>query len=50
MKKKDEVKHLNISGSFQVINEERKDHLDEVEDRYKLDDESMYYARQFMED
>ncbi|WP_456275302.1 hypothetical protein [Bacillus sp. AK128] len=50
MKKKDEEKHINVSGSFQIVNEERREELDDAENRYGLDEESLYYARQFMED
>jgi hypothetical protein len=50
MKNKKEEKNINISGSFQVINEERREDLDEAQNRNELDEESLYYARQFMED
>jgi hypothetical protein len=50
MVKKNEDKHLNISGSFQVVDETRREDLDEIQQRYGLDEESLYYARQFMED
>jgi hypothetical protein len=50
MKKNNEEKHINVSGSFQVIDEERREDLEDVQNRYGLDEESLYYARQFMED
>ncbi|WP_246939422.1 hypothetical protein [Bacillus pinisoli] len=50
MKKKNEQSHLNVSGSFQIMNENRKEDLEDVKSRYDLDEESLYYARQFMED
>jgi hypothetical protein len=50
MKKKKEEPHVNISGSFQVIDETRREDLEEIKQRYGLDEESLYYARQFMED
>lgn len=50
MKKKAEEKHANISGSFQVVNEDRREDLEEIKEKYGLDEESLYYARQFMED
>ncbi|MBM7663051.1 hypothetical protein JOC85_003877 [Bacillus mesophilus] len=50
MKKNEEEKHINVSGSFQVIDEERREELEDVQNRYGLDEESLYYARQFMED
>ena len=45
--KEEEV--LNVSGSFQVVEDERKDALKKSKDQ-QLDEESMYYARIFMED
>ncbi|MFD1737089.1 hypothetical protein ACFSCX_11050 [Bacillus salitolerans] len=48
MEEKD--KTHNISGSFQVIEESRREQLDAIKDKYGLDEESLYYARQFMED
>ncbi|MFZ3587726.1 hypothetical protein ACOI1C_00320 [Bacillus sp. DJP31] len=54
MKDKKEEKHeeihSNISGSFQVVNKDRREDLDEIKEKYGLDEESLYYARQFMED
>jgi len=41
---------LNISGTFQQADEKRKKDLKDVEKNPKLDDESLYYARLFMED
>lgn len=50
MKEKLEAKVPNVSGSFQIINNERKKELKEIESEDQLDDESIYYARIFMED
>ncbi len=50
MKEKNEEKHANISGSFQVVDKERREDLEEIKGKYGLDEESLYYARQFMED
>jgi hypothetical protein len=50
MDKDQKEKNLNISGSFQVVDESRREDLDEVKEKYGLDEETLYYARQFMED
>lgn len=50
MDKKQRKEVPNVSGSFQVSSEEQQKSLKEVKDNNKLDDESMYYARLFMED
>jgi hypothetical protein len=50
MAKNKKEKNLNVSGSFQVIDESRREDLEEVKEKYGLDDETLYYARQFMED
>lgn len=39
----------NVSGSFQIVENKRKEDLEEAQ-RKGLDEESMYYARLFMED
>ncbi|MCA1029717.1 hypothetical protein LCL95_01570 [Bacillus timonensis] len=50
MNKKQENHVPNVSGSFQIVENERKEEIEEVTNDEKLDKESMYYARQFMED
>lgn len=40
----------NVSGSFQVSSSKQQEGVKEVEAEKKLDEESMYYARLFMED
>lgn len=40
----------NVSGSFQVSSEKQQKDIEEVEAENQLDEESMYYARLFMED
>jgi hypothetical protein len=50
MSKDEKNKNLNISGSFQVVDESRREDPEEVKEKYGLDDETLYYARQFMED
>ncbi|WP_164525482.1 hypothetical protein [Siminovitchia acidinfaciens] len=40
----------NVSGSFQVIEDDRKEGIDELRKDNKLDEESEYYARIYMED
>ncbi len=44
-------KTRNVSGSFQVVNDSRKKDIAEMDMKNdELDEESMYYARLFMED
>ena len=41
----------NVSGSFQVIDDSRKEDLAEMDNRTEeLDEKSLYYARLFMEE
>ncbi|MBU8878644.1 hypothetical protein BGM26_06530 [Bacillus sp. FJAT-29790] len=40
----------NVSGTYQVASEEQKISLDEMLKNGELDQESMYYARVFMEE
>jgi hypothetical protein len=40
----------NVSGSFQVIADDRKELVEELRKDNKLDEETEYYARIFMED
>lgn len=47
-KKKEETP--NISGSFQMADDDRKEDLKKVRKDNKLDEETEYYARIFMED
>lgn len=47
---KNKGKAPNVSGSFQVIEDDRKDTIEELRKDNKLDEESEYYARIFMED
>jgi hypothetical protein len=44
-------KHVpNVSGSFQIVDNHRKDDVKDMEKQTTLDEESLYYARLFMED
>jgi hypothetical protein len=44
-------KTRNVSGSFQVVNDSRKKDIAEMNMKNEeLDEESMYYARLFMEE
>ncbi len=40
----------NISGSFQVIEDDRKESIERLRQENKLDEQTEYYARIFMED
>jgi hypothetical protein len=40
----------NVSGSYQVIADDRKEAIEELRKDNKLDEETEYYARIFMED
>ncbi|MDQ0254710.1 hypothetical protein J2S74_002089 [Evansella vedderi] len=40
----------NVSGSFQVSSEKQQEGLKDLKEEKKLDEESLYYARLFMED
>lgn len=40
----------NISGSFQMVDDDRKEDLKKLRKDNKLDEETEYYARIFMED
>lgn len=40
----------NVSGSFQVIEDERKEHLENMRKENHLDEQTEHYARIFMED
>lgn len=50
MKKSTTKPAPNISGTFQVAEDSRVTDLNELEQKEKLDEKSMYYARLFMED
>lgn len=50
MKKSTNKPAPNISGTFQVSEDTRVNNLNELEKKEQLDEESMYYARLFMED
>lgn len=50
MDKKEKKPVPNVSGSFQISSEKQQEGVQEVEAENKLDEESMYYARLFMED
>jgi hypothetical protein len=39
----------NVSGTFQVVDETRRKQINTIK-QTEIDDESLYYARQFMED
>ncbi|MBM4761370.1 hypothetical protein [Bacillus sp. B15-48] len=47
---KNKEKAPNVSGSFQMIEDERKETIEELRKDNKLDEETEYYARIFMED
>ena len=47
---KNKGKTPNVSGSFQVIADDRKDPIGELRKDNKLDEETEYYARLFMEE
>lgn len=47
---KNKEKTPNVSGSFQVVNDDRKDAIEELRKENKLDEETEYYARLFMEE
>ncbi|MCM3118785.1 hypothetical protein M3610_26765 [Neobacillus sp. MER 74] len=47
---KDKGKTTNVSGSFQVIEDDRKETIEEMRKDNKLDEETEYYARIFMEE
>jgi hypothetical protein len=49
-KESNKNKAPNISGSFQIADDQRQSDLESVEKEHELDEESMYYARIFMED
>jgi hypothetical protein len=48
--KKNEVRTPNVSGTFQVVNDKQKEDLKNFKEQHNLDEESLYYARLFMED
>jgi hypothetical protein len=50
MKKEADQPAPNVSGTFQIADEERQGDLKDVQKSAQLDEESMYYARLFMED
>jgi len=50
LNKKEKKPVPNVSGSFQVSSDTQQEGLQELEEDKKLDEESMYYARLFMED
>lgn len=39
-----------VSGSYQIVGDQEKEQLKELEKSNQLDEEIMYYARIFMED
>lgn len=54
MNQNDNLKPI-VSGTFQMAEDERVNSLDQLSDeemmkKYGLDEETLYYARQFMED
>jgi len=49
-KRKDEKTVPNVSGSFQIVSEEQQKDLQNVQKEHGLDEKSLYYARNFMED
>lgn len=48
MKKED--KAPNVSGSFQIVNDQQKEDVKNFKDEQDVDEESFNFARQFMED
>ncbi|MEH7126266.1 hypothetical protein V7127_23945 [Bacillus sp. JJ1773] len=50
IKKENNKQVPNVSGSFQVVSEEQKNSLEEAIENGELDEESLYYARVFMEE
>ncbi len=50
MNDKTEKKVPNVSGSYQVVNTNRQETLQKVKKEGQLDEESLYYARLFMEE
>ena len=49
MKKQDE-NTPNVSGTLQIVNDQQKVDLKDLKEKHNLDEESLNYARQFMED
>ncbi|MEH7502978.1 hypothetical protein V7152_13380 [Neobacillus drentensis] len=49
MKEKND-KAPNVSGSFQIVNDHQKEDVKSLKNQHDLDEESLYYARLFMED
>jgi hypothetical protein len=49
MKNKEE-KAPNVSGSFQVVNDQQKEDIQNLKEKQNLDEESLNYARLFAED
>jgi hypothetical protein len=47
---KNKEKAPNVSGSFQIIEDDRKETIEDLRNENKLDEETEYYARIFMED
>jgi hypothetical protein len=50
MMKKQEEKTPNVSGTFQIVNDQQKEDLEHLQKQHNLDKESLHYARIFMED
>jgi hypothetical protein len=50
MGKKNDKPVPNVSGTFQIADDSRQADLNEAENLVNMDEESMYYARLFMED
>ena len=49
-KREDNEKAPNVSGSFQIVSDEQQRDLEKVQRDHDLDEKSLYYARNFMED
>jgi hypothetical protein len=49
MKEKND-KAPNVSGSFQIVNDHQKEDVKSLKNQHDLDEESLYYARLFMEE
>ena len=49
-KKRNDETAPNVSGSFQIVTEDQQRDLEKVKKEHDLDEKSLYYARDFMED
>jgi len=49
-KKRNDETAPNVSGSFQIVTEDQQKDLEKLKKEKDLDEKSLYYARNFMED